>query len=57
MTKDFAIPEGFPEVLRNFTREVLREQPTDIESFGKSDSVLCWEGCFSDLLTYSSPQH
>ncbi len=34
-SKDFKIPEGFDEVLRNLTREVLRSQPEDINKFGK----------------------
>lgn len=33
--KEFKIPEGFDEVLRNLTREVLRSQPEDINKFGK----------------------
>lgn len=32
-SKDFKIPEGFDEVLRNLTREVLRSQPEDINKF------------------------
>ena len=28
--QEFKVPEGFPEILRDFTREVLREQPKDI---------------------------
>jgi hypothetical protein len=34
-SKDFKIPEGFDEVLRNLTREILRSQPEDINKFGK----------------------
>ena len=32
--KQFAIPDGFPDVLKAFTREVLRAQPDDIYDFG-----------------------
>ena len=32
--KDFQIPADFPEVLRNLTREVLRDQPKDINKYG-----------------------
>eukprot|EP01033_Poteriospumella_lacustris_P012865 gene12865-9197_t len=32
-SKDFKIPEGFDEVLRNLTREILRSQPEDINKF------------------------
>jgi hypothetical protein len=35
-SKDFEIPEKFPEILRNLTREILREQPKDINKFGKN---------------------
>ena len=33
--KDFQIPADFPEVLRNLTREILRDQPKDINKYGK----------------------
>jgi Flp pilus assembly CpaF family ATPase len=33
-SKEFKIPEGFDEVLRNLTREILRSQPEDINKFG-----------------------
>ena len=29
----FPVPEGFPEVLADLTREVLREQPKNIVEF------------------------
>ena len=32
--KEFVMPEEFPATLRDFTREVLRDQPTDINSYG-----------------------
>ena len=32
--KDFQIPAEFPEVLRNLTREILRDQPKDINKYG-----------------------
>eukprot|EP00634_Sargassococcus_sp_CCMP2135_P007079 CAMPEP_0198656408 /NCGR_PEP_ID=MMETSP1467-20131203/9348_1 /TAXON_ID=1462469 /ORGANISM="unid. sp., Strain CCMP2135" /LENGTH=40 /DNA_ID= /DNA_START= /DNA_END= /DNA_ORIENTATION= len=32
--KDFAMPKDFPDTLRDFTREVLRDQPTDIHKYG-----------------------
>ena len=31
--KDFKIPTEFPEVLRNLTREILRDQPKDINKY------------------------
>eukprot|EP00607_Mallomonas_marina_P007183 CAMPEP_0182416364 /NCGR_PEP_ID=MMETSP1167-20130531/642_1 /TAXON_ID=2988 /ORGANISM="Mallomonas Sp, Strain CCMP3275" /LENGTH=69 /DNA_ID=CAMNT_0024589057 /DNA_START=80 /DNA_END=289 /DNA_ORIENTATION=+ len=31
--KAFEIPPEFPELLRNFSREVLRNQPDDINKF------------------------
>jgi len=34
-SKEFKIPEGFDEVLRNLTREILRNQPDDVNKFGK----------------------
>ena len=33
-SKEFKIPGGFDEVLRNLTREILRSQPEDINKFG-----------------------
>jgi hypothetical protein len=33
-SKDFEVPADFPEILRNLTREILRENPTNIEKFG-----------------------
>jgi len=33
--KDFQIPADFSEVLRNLTREILRDQPKDINKYGK----------------------
>ena len=35
-SKDFKVPEGFDEILRGLTREILREQPEDINKFGKT---------------------
>ena len=34
-SKEFKVPNGFDEVLRNLTREILRHQPKDINKFGK----------------------
>eukprot|EP00906_Rhabdomonas_costata_P002870 RCo004468 len=34
--KKFVLPPNFSEVLKGFTREVLREQPEDINAFGAS---------------------
>ena len=34
--KQFTIPQDFPMLLKNFTREVLRSQPEDIYAFGAS---------------------
>ena len=33
-SKDFEMPSEFPEILRNLTREILRENPQNIEKFG-----------------------
>jgi hypothetical protein len=30
----FPVPDNFPEILQDFTREILREQPIDIIEFG-----------------------
>ncbi len=35
-SKDFKVPEGFDDILRNLTREVLRAQPKDINKFGEN---------------------
>jgi len=32
--KEFVMPEEFPATLRDFTREVLRDQPEDVAKFG-----------------------
>jgi len=32
--KLFVIPDGFPALLKDFTREILRNQPTNIYEFG-----------------------
>jgi hypothetical protein len=29
------VPEGFPELLRDFSREVLRDQPKDMNKYGE----------------------
>jgi len=34
-SKDFKVPDGFDEILRGLTREILREQPQDINKFGE----------------------
>jgi hypothetical protein len=39
-SKEFKIPEGFDEILRNLTREILRNQPEDINKFGESFRLL-----------------
>jgi hypothetical protein len=38
-SKDFEVPVDFPDILRNLTREILRENPQNIEKFGKSYST------------------
>jgi hypothetical protein len=37
--QEFKVPEGFPEILRDFTREVLRDQPKNMEKYGKPTMV------------------
>ena len=32
--KEFVMPEEFPATLRDFTREVLRDQPEDVAKYG-----------------------
>jgi hypothetical protein len=34
-SKEFSVPEGFDEILRGLTREILRSQPEDISKFGE----------------------
>ena len=34
--KEATLPEGFETVLRDLTREILRDQPEDISSYGYS---------------------
>ena len=41
-SKDFEVPADFPEILRNLTREILRENPQNIEKFGK---YYCHDKC------------
>jgi hypothetical protein len=31
--KDFQVPSEFPEILRSLTREILRDQPKDINKY------------------------
>jgi hypothetical protein len=40
-SKEFKIPEGFDEILRNLTREILRSQPEDINKFGITTFLNC----------------
>jgi hypothetical protein len=44
--KDFEVPADFPEILRNLTREILRENPTNIDKFGMYS--------ISDLIRYTA---
>lgn len=50
-SKEFSVPKGFDEVLRNLTREILRSQPEDINKFGEHlimrPAALC---CAADRL-------
>lgn len=39
-SKEFKVPPNFDEVLRCLTREILRNQPEDINKFGKKYSSL-----------------
>ena len=32
--KKFPVPENFPEILHDFAREILRDQPADIVDYG-----------------------
>ena len=34
-SQEFQVPKEFPDVLRNLTREILRQQPKDINKFGE----------------------
>ena len=36
--KEFVMPEEFPATLRDFTREVLRDQPEDVAKYGYETS-------------------
>lgn len=38
-SQEFKVPVGFDEILRNLTREILRQQPEDINKFGKIDDI------------------
>ena len=33
-SNNLTVPEGFPDVLRNFTRELLRDQPNNLYTYG-----------------------
>ena len=41
IVQEFKVPEGFPEVLRDFTREVLRDQPKDMNRYGQHVIFPC----------------
>ena len=32
--QEFVVPQGFADILRDLTREILRTQPKDIDKFG-----------------------
>lgn len=49
-SKDFKVPDGFDEILRGLTREILREQPQDINKFGKSHHIVYYH-LYQILLT------
>ena len=54
-SKDFKVPEGFDEILRNLTREILRNQPADINKFGyalRGDTVTL-KYCNIDKTTFT----
>lgn len=34
-SQEFQVPKEYPDVLRNLTREILRQQPKDINKFGE----------------------
>lgn len=38
--QEFKVPEGFPELLRDFSREVLRDQPKDMNKYGELNCAL-----------------
>lgn len=38
-SKEFQVPPDFPNILRDLTREILRDQPTDINKYGKRSSI------------------
>ena len=40
-SKSFKVPDNFDEVLRRLTREILRNQPEDINKFGENAAILC----------------
>ena len=47
-SEDFVVPEEFPEILRDLTREILRSQPKDINKFGKTLHFLRRCGYFDN---------
>ena len=34
-SQEFQVPKEYPDVLSNLTREILRQQPKDINKFGE----------------------
>lgn len=38
-SQEFQVPKEFPDVLRNLTREILRQQPKDVNKFG--ECLIC----------------
>ena len=58
--KKFEMPEGFYNILENYTREVLRDQPIDILEysylyFKHLDEVLLWATHIKYFIGYLGP--
>ena len=57
--KKFAMPEGFYQILEDYSREVLRDQPRDIVEYSylyfkalEEVSVITFNFCFQFQLIY-----
>ena len=45
----YPVPEDFPDLLHDFTREVLRDQPEDIYDYGAQYFAAMYKVSFNSL--------
>ena len=53
----YPVPEDFPDLLHDFTREVLRDQPEDIYDYGAQYFAAMYKVSYSTQPVFQETNH